>query len=87
MHSGGSDDGEVAFDAAPDAEPDRLRPHTRQAIQVAVATALAILAGNLLSETRWYWAYITALVVFLGTESRGRSSPEAGRGCSAPGWA
>jgi uncharacterized membrane protein YccC len=44
---------------------------TRQAIQVGVATSLAIVAGELLSPSRWYWAVITAFLVFAGTTSRG----------------
>jgi uncharacterized membrane protein YccC len=36
-----------------------------------VATALAIVAGELVSPARWYWAVVTAFVVFAGTSSRG----------------
>ncbi len=43
----------------------------RQAIQVGVATSLAIVAGELISPSRWYWAVITAFVVFANTSSRG----------------
>lgn len=48
-----------------------LAPTTRQAIQVGVATSLAIIGGELLSPARWYWAVIAAFVVFAGTTSRG----------------
>ncbi|MDT7552699.1 MAG: hypothetical protein QOI16_1235, partial [Pseudonocardiales bacterium] len=44
---------------------------TRQAVQVGVATSLAIIGGELLSPARWYWAVIAAFVVFAGTSSRG----------------
>ncbi|GAA4538012.1 FUSC family protein [Pseudonocardia xishanensis] len=44
---------------------------TRQAVQVGVATSLAIVAGELVSPARWYWAVIAAFVVFAGTSSRG----------------
>ena len=44
---------------------------TRQAVQVGVATGLAIIGGELLSPSRWYWAVIAAFVVFAGTSSRG----------------
>lgn len=44
---------------------------TRQTIQVGVATSLAIIGGELLSPSRWYWAVIAAFVVFAGTSSRG----------------
>ena len=71
-----------ADDAAPttgdeNAEPDAdaARPGlaltTRQAIQVGVATSLAIIGGELLSPSRWYWAVIAAFIVFAGTSSRG----------------
>lgn len=48
-----------------------LRLATRQAIQVSVATSLAIFGGELISPARWYWAVIAAFVVFAGTTSRG----------------
>lgn len=48
-----------------------LSLQTRQAIQAAIAGALAIGAGELLSPHRWYWAAIAAFVVFTGTNSRG----------------
>jgi uncharacterized membrane protein YccC len=56
------------------AEPERaagLGLSTRQAVQVGVATSLAIVLGELLSPSRWYWAVIAAFVVFAGTTSRG----------------
>ncbi|MDN5919593.1 MAG: FUSC family protein, partial [Pseudonocardia sp.] len=59
---------------AADRDPDRdggLALHTRQAVQVGVATSLAIVAGELISPARWYWAVIAAFVVFAGTSSRG----------------
>lgn len=49
----------------------RLHPALRQALQVTLATALAIIAGELISPRRWYWAVIAAFVVFAGTTSRG----------------
>lgn len=36
-----------------------------------VATSLAIVVGELVSPSRWYWAVIAAFVVFVGTSSRG----------------
>jgi uncharacterized membrane protein YgaE (UPF0421/DUF939 family) len=56
------------------AEPQvqqRLRPTTRQAIQVAIAASLAIVVGELVSPSRWFWAVIAAFVVFAGTKSWG----------------
>jgi uncharacterized membrane protein YgaE (UPF0421/DUF939 family) len=57
-------------------EPAAIRPaglnqSTRQAVQVGVATSLAIVVGELVSPARWYWAVIAAFVVFAGTTSRG----------------
>ncbi len=43
----------------------------RPAIQAALATALAILGGTLVSANRWYWAVFSAFVLFQGTRSRG----------------
>ncbi|MGN6250912.1 MAG: FUSC family protein [Marmoricola sp.] len=48
----------------------RLDFTTRQAVQVAVAGALAILLGKWLDETRYYWAVIAAFIAFTGTGSR-----------------
>lgn len=48
-----------------------LLPTTRQAVQVGVATSLAIVLGELVSPARWYWAVIAAFIVFAGTTSRG----------------
>ena len=48
----------------------RLDLSTRQAVQVALAGALAILLGTLLSPTRYYWAVIAAFVTFTGTATR-----------------
>ncbi len=54
-------------------ETEGLRFSTRQAIQVAVAGALAIAAGEFISPQRWYWSAITAFIVFTGTSSRGET--------------
>jgi uncharacterized membrane protein YccC len=57
----------------PSPEPAQAGPSliTRQAVQVGVATSLAIVGGELVSPQRWYWAVLTAFVVFTGTSSRG----------------
>ncbi|MGZ4515622.1 MAG: FUSC family protein, partial [Mycobacterium sp.] len=68
-----------ASDTAPEdqpvdeAPPEGLRPTTRQAIQVAVAASLAIVAGEQVSPARWYWAVIAAFVIFAGTNSWGET--------------
>lgn len=52
-------------------EMGRLAPTTRQAIQLTLAAIPAIVAGEFLSAQRWYWAVLTAFVVFSGTTSSG----------------
>ncbi|GLZ45760.1 membrane protein [Actinomycetospora sp. NBRC 106375] len=56
---------------APAPSPGGLALSTRQAVQVGVAATLAIVVGELIAPSRWYWAVITAFVVFAGTNSRG----------------
>ena len=46
------------------------RPTTRLAIQAMTATALASVVGEAISASRWYWAVLTAFVVFLSTTTR-----------------
>ena len=60
VNGGGSDDQE---------RPTGLLPTTKQAIQVAVAASLAIVVGELVSPSRWYWAVIAAFVIFAGTNT------------------
>ncbi|WP_438388642.1 FUSC family protein [Actinopolyspora saharensis] len=55
----------------------RLDLNTRQAIQVTVAGALAVLAGLAVSPTRYYWAAIAAFVVFTGASTRSETSIKA----------
>ncbi len=38
-----------------------------------MASSLAIVAGELLSPARWYWAVIAAFVIYSGTTSRGET--------------
>ena len=47
------------------------RPELRAAVQALCAGGLAIAAGELINPTRWYWAVITAFVVFISAGSRG----------------
>lgn len=46
---------------------------TRQAIQVVVAGAFALVVGQVLSEGRWYWAVGAAWWIFVNTSSRGET--------------
>lgn len=52
-------------------QPQGLALSTRQALQVGIATSLAITVGELVSPARWYWAVLTAFIVFANTSSRG----------------
>lgn len=49
------------------------RTTTRQAAQVAVAGAVALGIGQLLSQDRWYWAVGAAWWIFVNTASRGET--------------
>ncbi len=50
----------------------RFHFQTRQAIQATIATAVASVIGTMISTDRWYWAPLTAYIVFTGT-TRGDS--------------
>jgi len=50
---------------------------TRQAVQVALAGALAIILGRQVSEARYYWAVIATFVTFTGTATRSETSLKA----------
>ena len=78
-----TDPGPDAPHAAPAAvedtgDPKRFRwiawrdwtPTSRLAIQAMTATAIASVVGELISATRWYWAVLTAFLVFLSTTTR-----------------
>lgn len=67
------DDGDEPEPPPADAEPVPLwaRGSGRTALQVAVAGAGAIALGHLLSPHRWYWAAISAFMVFVNSGSRG----------------
>lgn len=43
----------------------------RQAFQVTIASAIAMAAGVALSPERWFWAVLTAFLIFANTHSRG----------------
>lgn len=58
--------------------PPGLNPSTKAAIQVAVATSAATVLGELISPDRWYWAVLTAFLVFTGVTTRGEILSRAG---------
>lgn len=74
----------VAGDTAPEPEPPPvevqtgLQPSTKAAIQVAIAASAATVAGELISPDRWYWAVLTAFLVFTGVSTRGEILSRAG---------
>ncbi len=55
----------------------RLDFTTRQAVQVTVAGALAIVFGRMLDPYRYYWAVIAAFVAFAGTGTRSETTLKA----------
>jgi hypothetical protein len=69
---------------APEPEPSADEPKsgmnasTKAAIQVAVATSAATVLGELISPDRWYWAVLTAFLVFTGVSTRGEILTRAG---------
>ncbi|TPG32763.1 FUSC family protein [Mycolicibacterium hodleri] len=71
-----------SVDSEPDTPPEEaksgLNPSTKAAIQVAVATSAAAILGELVSPDRWYWAVLTAFLVFTGVSTRGEILTRAG---------
>ncbi|MFI8002938.1 FUSC family protein [Streptomyces sp. NPDC086010] len=63
----------VAALLAPVAGRGLARATTRQAVQATTGGALALLAGQLLSDERWYWAVGATWWVFVNTASRGET--------------
>jgi uncharacterized membrane protein YgaE (UPF0421/DUF939 family) len=59
------------------ADRTRLAPYTRSAIQMAVAVAAAVIFGDLLSGSRFFWAVITVFVIFTGTNNSSEQSIKA----------
>ncbi|MGW0174696.1 FUSC family protein [Rhodococcus sp. NPDC003322] len=50
----------------------------RAAVQVAVAATAAMVAGSLVNPGHWYWAVVTAFLVYTGTSTRGEVLARAG---------
>jgi uncharacterized membrane protein YgaE (UPF0421/DUF939 family) len=57
--------------------PGQQQPALRQAIQITLASAAAIIVGETLSPQRWYWAVLAAFFVFTGTASSGETIARA----------
>lgn len=45
-------------------------PTTRMAVQATIAALLAAGVGEMISASRWYWAVMTAFVIFIGGNTR-----------------
>ncbi|MBP1882097.1 FUSC family protein [Sinorhizobium mexicanum] len=52
-------------------------PALRTAIQITLATGIAMLFGLMLSRDRWFWAVLAAFLVFTNTRSRGDTAVKA----------
>ena len=75
---GVSDTVDTEPEPAPEETQSGLNPSTKAAIQVAVATSAATILGELISPDRWYWAVLTAFLVFTGVSTRGEILTKAG---------
>lgn len=58
---------------APPAGRGLARITTRQAIQATAGAGFALMAGQLLSDQRWYWAVGATWWIFVNTTSRGET--------------
>jgi uncharacterized membrane protein YccC len=67
----------ASFRVGTQIDSKRFSPVLRQAVQICVACAASILVGELISPQRWYWAVLTAFVVFSGTASAGETVGKA----------
>ncbi|RWX75657.1 FUSC family protein [Neorhizobium lilium] len=52
-------------------------PAVRAALQITIASAIAMVFGLLLSRERWFWSVLTAFLVFTNTKSRGDTAIRA----------
>lgn len=52
-------------------------PLVRAAVQITIASGIAMIFGLLLSRDRWFWAVLTAFLVFNNTRSRGDAALRA----------
>jgi uncharacterized membrane protein YccC len=52
-------------------------PAVRAALQITIASAIAMVFGLLLSRERWFWSVLTAFLVFTNTKSRGDTAVRA----------
>ncbi len=52
-------------------------PALRTALQITLASGLAMIGGLMLSRDRWFWAVLSAFLVFTNTNSRGDTAIKA----------
>lgn len=52
-------------------------PVVRAALQITIASGIAMVFGLMLSRERWFWAVLTAFLVFTNTKSRGDTAIRA----------
>jgi uncharacterized membrane protein YccC len=74
--------GEIGAVAEVPAQPERLdfslrNPLIRSALQITLASALAMTLGLALSRERWFWAVLASFLVFTNTNSRGDTAMKA----------
>ncbi len=73
----------MAFGEVPQAKPSMKpdfswkNPLVRAAVQITIASGIAMIFGLLLSRDRWFWAVLTAFLVFNNTRSRGDAALRA----------
>ncbi|OAV56368.1 hypothetical protein A6U98_24825 [Rhizobium sp. WYCCWR10014] len=79
----GQASGFAGIDAVKDmAQPEKIdfsfaNPLLRSALQITLASALAMGFGLLLSRERWFWAVLASFLVFTNTNSRGDTAMKA----------
>ena len=61
------------YRAGTDVQTKFLTPAARQAMQLTAGATIALVAGELLSPQRWYWAVLTTFLVFTGVSSSGET--------------
>lgn len=52
-------------------------PVVKAAVQITIASGIAMFFGLMLSRDRWFWAVLTAFLVFTNTKSRGDTALRA----------
>ncbi len=58
-------------------KPSLTDPALKAAIQITLASGIAMVFGLMLSRERWFWAVLAAFLVFTNTRSRGDTAVKA----------